>query len=97
MQPMRLVFVAHPNSIHTRRWTAWFAHAGHDVTIVAGMDRGQSGVIRGQLLICLVNGMRTYVGLVIFDVKYSLILAAVDVLDAVVQARLAGEPGVLAA
>lgn len=45
--------------------------------IVAGMDRGLSGVIRGQLLICLVNGVLTYVGLVIFDVKYSLILAAV--------------------
>jgi predicted PurR-regulated permease PerM len=45
--------------------------------IVAGMDRGLSGVIRGQLLICLVNGMLTYVGLVIFDVKYSIILAVV--------------------
>jgi glycosyltransferase involved in cell wall biosynthesis len=31
---MRLAFVAHPNSIHTRRWVAWFARAGHDVTIV---------------------------------------------------------------
>lgn len=45
--------------------------------IVAGMDRGLSGVIRGQLLICLVNGVLTYVGLVIFDVKYSIILAVV--------------------
>jgi glycosyltransferase involved in cell wall biosynthesis len=33
-KPLRLVFVAHPNSIHTRRWTAWFARAGHDVTIL---------------------------------------------------------------
>jgi L-malate glycosyltransferase len=33
-QPMRLVFVAHPNSIHTRRWTAWFARAGHEVTVL---------------------------------------------------------------
>lgn len=32
--PMRLVFVAHPNSIHTRRWTAWFARAGHEVTLL---------------------------------------------------------------
>lgn len=31
---MRLSFVAHPNSIHTRRWVAWFARAGHEVTIV---------------------------------------------------------------
>lgn len=33
-RPLRLAFVAHPNSIHTRRWTAWFAAAGHEVTIV---------------------------------------------------------------
>jgi predicted PurR-regulated permease PerM len=45
--------------------------------IVAGIDRGLSGVIRGQLLICLVNGVLTYVGLVIFDVKYALVLAVV--------------------
>src|SRR5688572_8907613 len=36
--------------------------------IVAGMDRGLSGVIRGQLLICLINGILTYVGLLIFGV-----------------------------
>ena len=45
--------------------------------IIAGIDRGLSGVIRGQLLICLVNGVLTYIGLVIFDVKYSLILGVV--------------------
>jgi len=45
--------------------------------IIAGIDRGLSGVIRGQLLICLINGILTYIGLIIFDVKYSLILAFV--------------------
>jgi predicted PurR-regulated permease PerM len=45
--------------------------------IVAGIDRGLSGVIRGQLVICLINGVLTYIGLLIFDVKYSLILAMV--------------------
>jgi predicted PurR-regulated permease PerM len=45
--------------------------------IVAGMDRGLSGVIRGQLLICLVNGVLTYIGLLVFDVKYGLILATI--------------------
>jgi predicted PurR-regulated permease PerM len=45
--------------------------------IIAGMDRGLSGVIRGQLLICVVNGCLTYVGLLIFDVKYGLILATI--------------------
>lgn len=45
--------------------------------IVEGIDKGLSGVIRGQLLICLINGILTYVGLLIFGVKYSLILAIV--------------------
>jgi predicted PurR-regulated permease PerM len=48
--------------------------------VVAGIDRGLSGVIRGQLLICLVNGILTYVGLRIFGIKYSLILAMVAAL-----------------
>jgi predicted PurR-regulated permease PerM len=45
--------------------------------IMEGIDRGLSGVIRGQLLICLINGILTYIGLLIFGVKYSLILAVV--------------------
>ncbi|MCA9648720.1 MAG: AI-2E family transporter [Myxococcales bacterium] len=39
------------------------------------MDRGLGGVIRGQLLICLVNGALTFLGLVIFGIKYSFLLA----------------------
>ena len=50
--------------------------ADYDV-IIAGIDRGLSGVIRGQLLICFINGALTYVGLLVFGVKYSLILAVV--------------------
>lgn len=51
-KPLRLVFVAHPNSIHVRRWTAWFARAGHQVTILdpTGVppDAGLDGVaVRG--------------------------------------------------
>ncbi len=45
--------------------------------IIEGIDRGLSGVIRGQLLICLVNGVLTYIGLLVFGVKYALILAFV--------------------
>ena len=45
--------------------------------IIAGMNRGLSGVIRGQLLICLINGVLTYIGLTIFGVKYALILSMV--------------------
>ncbi len=48
--------------------------------IIAGIDRGLSGVIRGQLVICLINGILTYIGLLIFGVKYSLILAVVAAL-----------------
>ena len=45
--------------------------------IVAGIDRGLSGVIRGQLIICIVNGSFSYIGLVIFSVNYPFILAVV--------------------
>jgi len=45
--------------------------------IIAGIDRGLSGVIRGQLLICVINGALTYIGLLVFGVKYGLILAIV--------------------
>ena len=46
-------------------------------TIVAGIDRGLSGVIRGQLLICVINACMTYVGLLVWGVNYQLILAVV--------------------
>ncbi len=41
------------------------------------LDRGLSGVIRGQLTICVVNGILTTVGLVIFRVKYAVLLGMV--------------------
>jgi glycosyltransferase involved in cell wall biosynthesis len=31
---LRLAFLADPNSLHTRRWIAWFARAGHDVRLI---------------------------------------------------------------
>jgi len=45
--------------------------------IVAGIDRGLSGVVRGQLVICFINGVFTYVGLLLFHVKYPLLLAGI--------------------
>jgi predicted PurR-regulated permease PerM len=45
--------------------------------IIEGIDRGLSGVIRGQLLICLINGVLTFIGISIFGIKYGLILAVV--------------------
>jgi predicted PurR-regulated permease PerM len=44
--------------------------------LVKGVDRGLSGVIRGQLLVCMFNGLLTWIGLAIFSVKYSILLAA---------------------
>lgn len=44
--------------------------------LVAEIDRGLSGVIRGQLLICVVNGSLTTIGLFVLKVKYSLLLGA---------------------
>ncbi len=45
--------------------------------ILTGVDRGLSGVIRGQLIICLLNGLFTYAGLLLFHVKYPLLLAGI--------------------
>jgi predicted PurR-regulated permease PerM len=45
--------------------------------IVRGVDEGMAGVIRGQLLICLINGALAYVGLLVFGVRYALLLAMV--------------------
>jgi predicted PurR-regulated permease PerM len=45
--------------------------------IVGGIDRGLSGVIRGQLVICLINGCLTFIGLWLFKVRYPLLLAAI--------------------
>lgn len=45
--------------------------------IAASVDRGLAGVIRGQLIICLLNAVLTYVGLVLFDVNYALTLAVI--------------------
>jgi predicted PurR-regulated permease PerM len=43
--------------------------------VLAQIDEGMAGVIRGQVGICLCNGVLTYLGLAIFNVKYSLLLA----------------------
>jgi predicted PurR-regulated permease PerM len=46
-------------------------------TILAGISRGLSGVVRGQILICLTNGVLTFIGLWLLDVKLPLILATI--------------------
>lgn len=39
------------------------------------LDTGLNGVVRGQLIICLVNGTLTGIGLVLLDIKFALILS----------------------
>lgn len=41
------------------------------------IDRGLSGVVRGQLLICAVNGVLSAIGFIVFDLKYWPILAII--------------------
>src|SRR5581483_11716118 len=41
------------------------------------LDRGLAGVVRGQLLICLVNGVLSAIGFWLFGLKYWPILALV--------------------
>src|SRR5262249_51217907 len=45
--------------------------------LLARIDRGLSGVVRGQLLICLVNGVLSALGFWVFGLKYWPILAIV--------------------
>jgi predicted PurR-regulated permease PerM len=41
------------------------------------IDRSLSGVVRGQVTICVVNGILTAIGLVLFGVKFAFLLATV--------------------
>ncbi len=41
------------------------------------VDHGLSGVVRGQLTICLINGLLTLVGLLLLKVKFAFLLASV--------------------
>lgn len=45
--------------------------------LVLRMDKGLSGVVRGQLLICVVNGVLSAIGFWLFDLKYWPVLALV--------------------
>jgi predicted PurR-regulated permease PerM len=51
-------------------------HRAEYEDVVRGIDRGLSGVVRGQLIICFINGVLIYIGLLVFDVRYALLLAA---------------------
>ncbi|MHB8877464.1 MAG: AI-2E family transporter [Myxococcaceae bacterium] len=54
---------------------------GADVKhLVERIDRSLAGVVRGQVTICLINGLLTFVGLMIFGVKFAFLLATVATL-----------------
>jgi predicted PurR-regulated permease PerM len=50
-------------------------HRGSFDQLMVRVDRGLSGVVRGQLLICLVNGVLSAFGFWLFGLKYWPILA----------------------
>ncbi len=52
--------------------------------LVARLDRGLSGVVRGQLLICCVNGVLSAIGFALFGLKYWPILAIVAAVMSIV-------------
>ena len=47
------------------------------VQFLKRLDQGLSGIVRGQLLICFVNGVLTLIGLWMFQVKFAFLLATV--------------------
>jgi predicted PurR-regulated permease PerM len=49
-------------------------HGGYGV-ITSGISQGLAGVVRGQVTICLANGVFTFIGLWLFGVKLPLLLA----------------------
>ncbi|MFO0727206.1 MAG: AI-2E family transporter [Myxococcota bacterium] len=46
-------------------------------SIVRGITTGLAGVVRGQVLICITNGLLTFVGLWVLGVKFPFVLAIV--------------------
>jgi predicted PurR-regulated permease PerM len=52
-------------------------HRGTYEKLSTYIDRGLAGVVRGQLLICLVNGILTWVGLQFLGVRYSGLLGVI--------------------
>jgi predicted PurR-regulated permease PerM len=45
--------------------------------LVERIDRSLAGVVRGQLTICVINGVLTFIGLNVFGVRFAFVLATV--------------------
>lgn len=52
--------------------------------LVRRLDRGLSGVVRGQLLICLVNGVLSAIGFWLFDLKYWPLMALIAAIGSLI-------------
>ena len=78
-----MLMVAAFLSIDSARIRAYFRSLippewGADASaLVRRIDRGLAGVVRGQFTICLVNGVLTFAGLVLFGVKFAFLLATI--------------------
>lgn len=60
-------------------WRSLVPHQYHErySNLLKSLDKGLNGVVRGQLLICLVNGVLTFIGLVIIGVPFAFTLGLV--------------------
>jgi predicted PurR-regulated permease PerM len=52
--------------------------------LVHRMDMSLSGVVRGQFIICLVNGTLTFLGLLLFGVKFAFLLATIATIASII-------------
>ncbi|MBX5483297.1 MAG: AI-2E family transporter [Myxococcaceae bacterium] len=50
-------------------------YGGDVVTLAKMIDRKLAGVVRGQVTICLINGVLTFIGLLLLGVKFAFLLA----------------------
>ncbi|ADO74071.1 AI-2E family transporter [Stigmatella aurantiaca] len=55
-------------------------YAADAALLLERIDRSLSGVVRGQVTICLVNGALTAIGLLVFGVKFAFLLATIATL-----------------
>ncbi|WP_225410847.1 AI-2E family transporter [Stigmatella hybrida] len=56
------------------------SYATDAALLLERIDRSLSGVVRGQVTICLVNGALTAIGLLLFGVKFAFLLATIATL-----------------
>ena len=50
-RPLRLAFLADPNSVHTRRWIGFFAERGHDVHLLIGEGNRLQPDLNGKVAV----------------------------------------------